>query len=59
MPKSIKNSLTSMQLAQFGFFFGHAIYLLFISTDYRPRITPVVCLWQATVFASRFGQFYW
>ncbi len=51
--------MTSMQLVQFGFFFAHAIYLLFISADYRPRITPVICLWQATVFASLFGQFYW
>ena len=53
MPKSIEKYITSMQLTHFGFL-AHAIYLLFIPTDYRPRVTPVICLWQAMVFVSLF-----
>ena len=59
IPKSVKKSITSMQLIQFGMFFCHALYGVFIATHYRPRIIVVLCLWQAVVFASLFGHFFW
>ena len=59
IPKSVKKSITSMQLIQFGMFFLHALYGALIATHYRPRIIVVLCLWQAVVFASLFGQFFW
>lgn len=59
IPKSVKKSITSMQLIQFGLFFLHALYGALYATHYRPRIIVVLCLWQAVVFASLFGQFFW
>ena len=59
VPKPVKKAITSMQLVQFGLFFCHALYGALIATHYRPRIIVALCLWQAVVFASLFGQFFW
>lgn len=59
IPKAVKKSITSMQLVQFAMFFCHALYGALYATHYRPRIIVVLCLWQAVVFASLFGQFFW
>ena len=59
IPRAVKKSITSMQLVQFAMFFCHALYGALYATHYRPRIIVVLCLWQAVVFASLFGQFFW
>lgn len=59
VPKGVKKSLTTVQLAQFALFFVHALYGAVYATHYRPRIIIVLCLFQAVVFASLFGNFFW
>ena len=59
VPKVVKKAVTSVQLVQFGLFFAHALYGMLIATHYRPRIVVVLCIFQAIVFASLFGHFFW
>ncbi len=59
VPRAVKKSITTVQLAQFALFFAHALYGTIYATHYRPRIIIVLCLFQAVVFASLFGNFFW
>lgn len=59
VPKAVKQSVTVVQLTQFGLFFAHALYGLLIAQSYRPLIVVVLCIFQAIVFASLFGHFFW
>lgn len=59
VPRAVKKSITTVQLAQFALFFSHALYGAVYATHYRPRIIIVLCLFQAVVFASLFGHFFW
>lgn len=59
VPRAVKKSITIVQLAQFALFFTHALYGTVYATHYRPRIIIVLCLFQAVVFASLFGHFFW
>ena len=59
VPKALKQSITIVQMLQFGLFFTHALYGLLIAQSYRPMIVVVLCIFQAIVFASLFGHFFW
>ena len=59
VPRAVKKAVTSVQLVQFGLFFAHALFGMLIAKHYRPRIVVVLCIFQAVVFASLFGHFFW
>ena len=58
VPAVIKQSITRVQMIQFGLLNAQALYGVFWATYYRPRVVVVLALFQSVAFMLLFANFY-